>query len=86
MTKPNKPYDTTPRLDPSIQGHYPSSQVYLTAYMSLNSKQILVKFWILNRMTKPNKPYDTIPRLDPSIQGLYPSSKVDLTAYISLNS
>ena len=25
MTKPNKPYDTTPRLDPSIQGLYPSS-------------------------------------------------------------
>ena len=24
MTKPNKPYDTTPRLDPSIQGLYPS--------------------------------------------------------------
>ena len=24
MTKPNKPYDTTPRLDPSILGLYPS--------------------------------------------------------------
>ena len=32
MTKPNKPYDTTPRVDPSIQGFNPSSQVYLTAY------------------------------------------------------
>ena len=28
MTKPNKPYDTTPCLDPIIQGRYPSSQVY----------------------------------------------------------
>ena len=37
MTNPNKPYDTTPRLDPSIQGPYPSSYVYLTAYISLNS-------------------------------------------------
>ena len=80
MTEPNKPYDTTTHLDPTIQGPYNSSQVYLTAYMSLNSKQILVKFWILNLMTKPNKPYDTTPRLDPSIQGFYPSSQVYLTA------
>ena len=36
-------------------------------YISLNSLQIFVKFWILNLMTKPNKPYDTTPRLDPSI-------------------
>ena len=35
MTKPNKPYDTTPRLDPSIKGLYPSPYVYLTAYISL---------------------------------------------------
>ena len=40
---------------------------FLTAYISLNSLRILVKFWILNLMTKPNKPYDTTPRLDPSI-------------------
>ena len=86
MTKPNKPYDTTPRLNPSIQGLYPSSQVYLTVYISLNSQQIWVKFWILNLMTKPNKPYDTTPRLDPNIQGIYPSSQVYLNTYISLNS
>ena len=69
MTKPNKPYDITPRLDPSIKGIYPSSLVYLTAYNLLNSLWILVKFWILNLMTKPNKPYDTPRprRLDPSI-------------------
>ena len=36
MTKPNKPYDTTPHLDPTIQGLYPTSLVYLTAYISLN--------------------------------------------------
>ena len=30
MTKPNKPYVSTQRLDPSIQGLYPSAQVYLT--------------------------------------------------------
>ena len=82
MTKPNKPYDTTPHLDPSIQGLDPSSQVYLTAYISLNSERILVKFWILNLVTKPNEPYDTTPRLDTSIQGLYPSSQVYLIAYI----
>ena len=65
MTKPNKPYDTLPRLDPSIQGLYPSSQVYLTAYISLNSEWILVKFWIINLMINPNKPYDTTPCIDP---------------------
>ena len=37
MTNNNKPYDTTPCLDPRIQGLYPNSQVYLTAYISLNS-------------------------------------------------
>ena len=30
MTNSNKPYDTTPCLDPSIEGSHPSSQVYLT--------------------------------------------------------
>merc|ERR1712030_232805 len=34
-------------------------EVCLEPYISLNSKRILVKFWILNRMTMPNKPYDT---------------------------
>ena len=81
MTKLNKVYDTTPCLDPSIQGLYPSSQVYLTAYISLNSQPILVKVWILNLMIKPNKPYHTTTHLDPSIKGLYPSSQVYLTAY-----
>ena len=66
MTKPNKPYHTTPRLDPSTYGLYPSSYVYLTAYNSLNSWRILVKFWIINLMTNPNKLYDTTPGLDPS--------------------
>merc|ERR1712055_1001664 len=66
MTKPRNPYDTTPCRDPSIYELYPSSQVYLTAHISLNSELILVKFWILNLMTKPNKPYDTTPCLDPS--------------------
>ena len=67
MTKPNKPYDTTLWLDPSIYGLYPSSHVYLTSHISLNSSRILVKFWIVNLMTKLNKPYVTAPRLDPSI-------------------
>merc|ERR1712030_5255 len=40
MTKHNKPYDTTPHLDPSIEGLYSSSQVYLTAYISLNFTQL----------------------------------------------
>ena len=25
MTKPNKPYDSTPRIDPIIQGQYPGT-------------------------------------------------------------
>ena len=41
MTTANKPYDTTPRLDSIIQEHYPSSQVYLTAY---NVTQFLTDF------------------------------------------
>ena len=32
MTNTNELYDTTPCLDPVIQGRYPSSQVYLAAY------------------------------------------------------
>merc|ERR1712030_246423 len=86
MTNPNKLYDTTPRLDPRVYGLVPSSWVYLTAYISLNSLWILVKFWILNLMTKPNKPYYTTPRLGISILGLYPSSQFYLTAYITLTS
>ena len=36
MTNPNKPYGTTPRLDPSIQGPYPSLFIclYLTQFLT----------------------------------------------------
>ena len=40
LINPNKPYDTKPCLDPSIEGLYPSSWVYLTSYISINSSQI----------------------------------------------
>ena len=34
------------------------------AYISVNSQQILVTFWILNLMTNPSKVYDTTPILN----------------------
>ena len=37
MTMPNNPYDTTTILNPSIKGIYPSSWVYFTANILLNS-------------------------------------------------
>ena len=42
MTKSNQPYDTTPRLDPSIYGLFPSlfNCLYLTQFLT-NFSQIL---------------------------------------------
>merc|ERR1712239_64888 len=51
------------------------------AYISLNSKRILVKFWILNLMTKPNKPYDTTPYLDPIILESYQHTYMQVCKY-----
>ena len=41
MTKPNKPYNNTPRIDPSIKGHYPS---FLGFFICLYLTQFLMDF------------------------------------------